>query len=201
MQNKCAQACWSNTCPRNCGKQNAAVHKAPQTAQWCNVHETHSTLPSCLITHSYAGKRPTCLFPTYYTLSKRNVGWQRYLNQTVAFQTWLLHFSFLFLLLTPIAANQQWFKNKKQNKCLHLKQNMIFSSLIIDVFLVLGNVHYRLGYARVVVLGVPILPPLSTIQRSETVLTTTRKNSCSGALEEQLRSISDSFACSYHTVI
>lgn len=175
------------------------MHKAPRAAQWCNTHETHSTLPSCLITYSYAGK--TCLFPTYYTLSKRNVDWQRYLNQTVAFQTRLLHFSFLFLLLIPIAVNQQWFINKKQNKCLHLKQNMIFSSLINDVFLVLGNVHYRLGYARVVVLGVPILPPLSTIQRSETVLTTTRKNSCSGAIEEQLRSISDSFACSYHTVI
>lgn len=175
------------------------MHKAPRTAQWCNVHETHSTLPSCLITYSYAGKRPTCLFPTYYTLSKRNADWQRYLNQTVAFQT--QHFSFLFLLLIRITANQQWFKNKKQNKCLHLKQNMIFSSLIIDVFLVLRNVHYRLGYAGVVVLGVPILPPLSTIQWSETVLTTTRKNSCSGALEEQLRSISDSFACSYHTVI
>lgn len=65
-----------------------------------------------------------------------------------------------FHLTFPSRTVQQWFINKKP---LHLRQNMIFSSLIIDTVLVLGNVQHRLAWATMLTAALLLLP-LSTTQ-------------------------------------
>lgn len=65
-----------------------------------------------------------------------------------------------FYLTFPSRTVQQWFINKKP---LYLRQNMIFSSLIIDTVLVLGNVQHRLAWATMLTAALLLLP-LSTTQ-------------------------------------